>query len=173
MVQAFDLDARAGTKPAAPEPSTVPSPVQLTGVPDARPAAIAVAMRSDGPVAAIGRVDGTVNLWRLGDRDDKHLLLGHGGAITSVAFDDTGSWLATASADGTVRVWDAGTQDCITKLTPRPDRMPATLVAFSPGEKPALLSASEGGDLFVWALFSSIPSHAEIQKRLGPWRPLE
>lgn len=162
MVQAFDLDA--------PAP---PAPALLTGVSEARPTAIAVAMTGAGPAAAIGRVDGTVNLWRLGDRDDKHVLLGHVGAISSVALDDSGSWLATASADGTVRIWDAATQDCITRLTPRPDRMPATLVAFSPGDKPALLSASESGDLFVWALFSAIPSHAEIQSRLGPWQPLE
>lgn len=160
-VQVRDLDAAD----AEPRPLTQPAS-------HARPSAIAVAMSSDGPVAAIGRSDGVVEIWRV----DKQVLEppqpGHSGQILSAAFDPTGSWLATASSDGTIRVWDTATGECVTKLTPRPDHAAATLVAFGPGATAKLLSANQTGDLFVWELFPPVPSREAIDQLIQRWLPL-
>jgi WD40 repeat protein len=160
-IEAFDLDS----------PARAPLGLRKTAS-GASPSAIAVTVTSDGPTAAIGRRDGTVDLWRLDGREATVQLAGHSGQILSAAFDASGAWLATASSDGTIRVWDPKDGRCITKLAPRADHAAVTLVAFGPGEQPGLLSASEFGDLFVWDLFVPVPSSSELQELLKAWLPL-
>lgn len=160
-VESFDLAS----------PARAPLGLRTTASP-APPSAIAVAMTDGSPTAAIGRRDGTVDLWRLDGRELTVQLAGHSGQILSAAFDDSGAWLATASSDGTVRVWDARNGHCITRLTPRVDHAAVALVAFGPGDEPGLLSASEFGDLSVWDLFVPVPSGPELQALLSAWQPL-
>ncbi len=64
-----------------------------------------VAMALTGGRLATGAGDGSVRLWRAGDSELLHTLLGHQGAVDQVAFSDNGSRLATKAGDGTVRLW--------------------------------------------------------------------
>ncbi|MEA5420511.1 NACHT domain-containing protein [Spirulina sp. CCNP1310] len=64
----------------------------------------AVALAADGRVAAAG-ADGITRLW---NRQGKlvHRLIGHGDAVTALAFSPDGEILATGSWDQRVRLWD-------------------------------------------------------------------
>lgn len=63
-----------------------------------------VALAPDGRVAAAGS-DGMTRLW---NREGKllHRLVGHGDAVSALAFSPRGEILATGSWDQTVRLWD-------------------------------------------------------------------
>ncbi|HUJ93005.1 MAG TPA: hypothetical protein VLW05_09905, partial [Gaiellaceae bacterium] len=64
----------------------------------------ALAVSAEGTVAS-GAADGSVKLWRGSDGALLHpALLGHTGAITSLAFDRSGDVLASGSADHTARL---------------------------------------------------------------------
>jgi WD40 repeat protein/tRNA A-37 threonylcarbamoyl transferase component Bud32 len=75
------------------------------------------------------------------------LLLGHGGQITSVAFNPNGQRLASGSIDGTVKVWDAATGQEIRTL--KGHTSPVFSVAFSP-DGTRIVSGSWVGMVKVW-----------------------
>ena len=67
-----------------------------------------------GLAASGGSGDGVVLLW---DRNTGRFLrdlVGHNGAITSLAFGPDGSRLASASRDGHVILWETGGNQCWT-----------------------------------------------------------
>jgi WD40 repeat protein len=73
-----------------------------------------VAQSAASGLAASGGRDGVILLW---DREKRRFLrdlVGHAGAITSLAFRPHGARLASASRDGHVILWDAGGKECWT-----------------------------------------------------------
>jgi WD40 repeat protein len=64
----------------------------------------AVALDPSGTVAATGSVDGIVRVGRLTGAEP-HLLLGHKGAVMSIAISPDLHWVATTGFDRTLRLW--------------------------------------------------------------------
>lgn len=99
---------------------------------------------------AEGTLGGTVELWRLatGRRVVASPLLADSVAITSVAFDPTGSRFATAgNGDGTIKVWFTAGLQQEAKLASDPESTSAA--AFEPGGN-ALLVVDDHGGAFAW-----------------------
>jgi WD40 repeat protein len=61
----------------------------------------------DGSTLLTGGTDGTARVWDLATGQVRCELAGHGGAIRSVAFNQSGTTVVTASDDETARLWDA------------------------------------------------------------------
>jgi WD40 repeat protein len=64
----------------------------------------AVALDPSGTVAATGSVDGIVRVGRLSGAEP-HFLLGHKGAVMSIAISPDLHWVATTGEDHTLRLW--------------------------------------------------------------------
>ena len=82
-----DLDT--GTRKALPERSD-----RLTGF----------ALAENGEVLATAHADGGIRVGRI-DGGDAHLLVGHEGAVRSIAVSSDLRWLASSGQDGTLRLW--------------------------------------------------------------------
>lgn len=78
---------------------------------------------------------------------NKRTLVGHGGAVTSVAFRFDRKAIATGSADGTAKLWDAETGRVLVTFTAHAG--PVKGLAFSPDGK-RIITASEDKTARVW-----------------------
>ncbi|HET7502286.1 MAG TPA: hypothetical protein VFK02_14810 [Kofleriaceae bacterium] len=127
-------------------------------------------LRAPDRLAAVGREDGTIEIWTsesgsvpLVARDApgrrpspiRHIAVGHG-------------WIATSSDDGSVSVWRLdGTE--LTRLSagraPAGRTPQAPVIAFSPDEPPALAIGMRSGDLKVVTLGLPMPEDATARIR--------
>jgi WD40 repeat protein len=96
------------------------------------------------------------------DISTTHILLGHKGPVTSVAFSPDGREVASGSADETVQLWDSATGQPGQTLKWDNDRV--WCVAFSPDGK-LLASGSEDKIVRLWAI--------ALQLRATRWRMLK
>ncbi|MFJ9866646.1 hypothetical protein [Streptomyces sp. NPDC101165] len=88
---------------------TAPDRPRRIAVPEQRTKALSLAISPDGRKLALGRVDGTIQLWDIAHRSAPRplrTLSGHTGNVDSLAFASSGRLLASAGADGKVRLWD-------------------------------------------------------------------
>jgi WD40 repeat protein/predicted Ser/Thr protein kinase len=106
----------------------------------------ALAYSPDGRLLAATGDDGTrIDIWETRTYRRSAHLVGHEGAVFSVAFSGDGRRLASASADRTVRIWDLATAECIAILTGHSDVVYSAV--FHPDGKRL---ASGGRDRAVW-----------------------
>ena len=110
---------------------------------------LSVAFQGDAEQSLIASAsaDRTIKLWDAATGRPVAELIGHEGAVRSVAFDPHGTRLATASDDKTVRIWDIGSRQEEHRLTRHSDEV--WCAAFSrDGER--LASVGKDGRLHVW-----------------------
>ena len=107
--------------------------------PDGAASAVAAAWNRDGSRLATGAADGQVSVYRF-PQGERLARLDHPGAISALAFDDSGRRLAVAS--DRVRVWDFEPGAFITPAYPHPARVEE--VVFSQrGDRLATACADE------------------------------
>jgi WD40 repeat protein len=81
------------------------------GVPlgEQRGALLAVAVSSDGSLAAVGTDTWAVVVWDLGTGQRRHVLAGHRGAVLALTFLPDGTGLLSADENWVIRRWDVST----------------------------------------------------------------
>ncbi|TML45441.1 MAG: hypothetical protein E6G19_04395 [Actinobacteria bacterium] len=105
-------------------------------------AAFAVRFSPNGKLVAVGDSSGAVVLWdAVSGRRVGEPLVGHGGAVNSLDFDQHGR-LVTASEDGKLRLWDVVTRKLIG--APLPGSTTSGSVSFFPDGKHVLGVFSSG-----------------------------
>ncbi|WP_198535929.1 WD40 repeat domain-containing protein [Pseudofrankia saprophytica] len=103
-----------------------------------------VAVAPDGRTMAVGRLDGTVDLWHTIDPSapaPRASIDAHAGWITSVTFGADSRWLATVSAEH-VALWDL--RDPTAAVGRTRARLPVTAVAFAPGRGLLAVASLDG-----------------------------
>ena len=113
--------------------------------------AVGVAFDPAGEMLITSRlIEGVADVWNAQNGERVSSLEGHGGIVTDVAFDATGTRTATASTDGTVRIWDpsTGRQQATLRLA-----LPvsASGVSFTPDGK-RLVTTWADGITRIWTL---------------------
>ena len=139
----------------------------LTG---ATGAANAAAIAPDGSEYAIAFADRDARLYDGGDGRVLAPLAGHGGSVTSIAFDAAGTTIATGSDDGTIRLWDAEASDQLSAAAPLiapapPERVTSPdgrVVATHKGRTAYLRDAKTGRVLHVLSGHRSVVTDAEF-----------
>ena len=81
--------------------------------------------------SGVVRIDKTVRLWRVEDRQCVATLQGHTGMVTTIAFSPDGRLLVSGNTDSTVRLWRVEDRQCVATLQEH-GKFDVPAVAFSP-----------------------------------------
>ena len=112
-----------------------------------------LALTPDKGAVAVGSEDGTITLYRLGEKEASTVpaLKSTSGSVTSLAFNADGSMLAAGLVSGDISLWDTNGYRLIGRLS-SPDRSAVTGMVFRETEKSrlTLLVSSESGFLREW-----------------------
>jgi WD40 repeat protein/tRNA A-37 threonylcarbamoyl transferase component Bud32 len=101
----------------------------------------------DAKHIAVGRSDGTIQVWDAGTAQESLKVKKHRAAVRSLAYSPDGRRIASGSNDQTIKLLDPVTGEEILTLKGHPDKVRS--VAFSPDSK-RLASGSGDGTVKVW-----------------------
>ena len=118
---------------------------------------LAVAAISNLGLFASGSSDRTIRLWNLISGEQKRLLEGHTGWVTSLAFDPESNVLVSGSMDGTIRLWSLETPTARPRVL-RAHSYSVSSVAVNP-QKQIIASGGFNGEIRIWDLQTSKPIH--------------
>lgn len=76
------------------------------------------ALAVTGATLVSGGADGAIRFWNLTTGKEAESMQGHGGAVTSLAFNPAGNLLLSSSEDGSVRIWQLPLTPAKTMLHP-------------------------------------------------------
>ncbi len=96
----------------------------------------------DGKFVALAKEDKTVQVCDAKNGNLLHVLRGHAGVVTCVAFSATGDTLASGSIDKTVKLWDPATGNIKHTLADRPGIV--TVLLFMPDGKKLAVGRADG-----------------------------
>src|SRR5262249_16168022 len=88
-----------------------------------------------------GAVEKGVKVWNARTRATEISLIGHVGAVLSIAWSSDGALIATAGLDGTARIWDSDTGDLLDVIA---QGRQVWSVGFSPYGQQVLATADDG-----------------------------
>jgi hypothetical protein len=111
-----------------------------------------LAFAPDGLRLALAQGE-VIQLWNLASGKVERRFVGHGNAVSYVAFSADGKLLASASQDETVRLWDVATGEELAALEGH--RGPVSRLAFSRDGK-RLISSSVDTTALVWDVRGAI-----------------
>lgn len=111
----------------------------------------ALALSSQGDLLAAGSSDGTIRVWRIGDRDPSMIWNGHKGAVHALAFARNSAQLASAGEDLLVRVWDLGSGKEIRALKGHTKKI--NRVVFS-NDGSIVASCGDDSTVILWSVQS-------------------
>jgi WD40 repeat protein/uncharacterized caspase-like protein len=70
----------------------------------------------DGKHLAMGLSDGSIAIWKIGDRKVLNILMGHTAQVNRIRFAPDGNIMVTAGREGTMRLWDTRTNRLLATL---------------------------------------------------------
>ena len=95
-----------------------PTPTSRTVITSGKPSGKPYDVKPDEPMGALGRADGTIEIWHLTTGARVFAWLAHDDGIGAVDFSPDGKLLATGSIKGEVKVWDFATQRQVGRFRP-------------------------------------------------------
>jgi len=98
-------------------------------------------------LAAAVNTDGSVMIWRLGEKKALHRLSGHPGGVWQSDFSPAGDALVTVGRDGKTRIWDTHTGKV--QATFSVPRGKCRTVSWSPAGRHIAIG-NDHGDVFLW-----------------------
>ncbi len=104
------------------------------------------AISPDNRALAIGRNDGTTEIWDIPSRHRVNTLHGHTDTVHGLAFSPDGKCLATGSWDNTIRLWNLAERKTIHTFIGHTSRV--TCVAFS--RDGSVLASGAGNEVKFW-----------------------
>ena len=123
-------------------------------------------VKPDEPLGALGRSDGSVEVWGLTNGNGAKIIAwkAHADSIGAVAFSSDGQRLATGMTKGEVKIWDFATRREVARLDAM-DR-PLACLAFSPDGK-SLAGAGQSSEVWLWDAVTGrevlkLPGHGSL-----------
>jgi WD40 repeat protein/serine/threonine protein kinase len=116
------------------------------------------------PLAALGRSDGTVELWQLETHSKVTAWPAHKDVIGVVAFSPDGNWLATGTLKGEIKIWEFATRREVTRIGSINHKLLS--LAFSPDGK-TVAASGESSRVWLWEAATGrevvqLPGHGTI-----------
>jgi WD40 repeat protein len=112
------------------------------------PPVLSLVVSADGSRVVAGNADQTVKIWNPNTGALVHVLVGHGDAVTAVAYSPDGKTIVSGSTDGTVRTWDADSGQQLRLLGARSGQQ-ILAVSVAPDGK-HIAAAGSGDTVVIW-----------------------
>ena len=121
-------------------------------------------VKTDEPLAALCRTDGTVEVWHLTTGAKVSAWQAHSDGIGAVAFSSDGKRLATGTTKGEVKIWDFATRGEVMGIGPVNCKL--LCLAFSPDGE-TLAASGESSSVWLWGVDTGrqvveLPGHGAV-----------
>jgi WD40 repeat protein len=112
------------------------------------PPVLSLVVSVDGSRVVAGNADQTVKIWNAASGALVHVLIGHGDAVTAVAYSPDDKTIVSGSTDGTVRTWDADSGQQLRVLRGQSGQQ-ILAVAVAPDGR-HIAAAGSGDTVVIW-----------------------